>query len=145
MTHKPLVSRRLIHRSKRRASAIAEAAFVLPVIILIAFGALETCSAIFTLQSVSVASYEGARVATQPFATVDQVNDHTGFILSVRRVNDFEISITANGVVVDDLEDVEPGTPIKVAVSAPANSNAILLVPLFGGRTLEHSVTMIKE
>jgi hypothetical protein len=129
----------------RRGTAIAEAAFVLPVIVLIAFAALETCSAIFTMQSVSVASYEGARVATQPFATRDQVDGHTGLILTTRRVNDFSISVTASGVEVDDLEDVPPGTPVKVAVSAPADSNAILLVPLFGGRMIEHSVTMIKE
>jgi Flp pilus assembly protein TadG len=53
----------------RRGVAAAEFAVCLPVLVLVVFASIEACSMIFLKESLTVAAYEGSRVALQSAAT----------------------------------------------------------------------------
>ena len=52
-------------RQRQHGLAMVEFTLVLPVLLLLFFGALECCNMAFLNQTLSVASYEGARHAIQ--------------------------------------------------------------------------------
>lgn len=124
----------------RRAAAAAELAICLPLIVFLLLASLEACSMIFLDHSLTIASYEGVRVAinydgnnTDTLARVNQIIDNRG-------VEDASISLSPS-----DVSSVPRGNRITVTVSAPCNSNAILPLWFYAGRTLSCSTTMVKE
>ncbi len=56
----------MIGRRPRDGVAATELAVCMPVIVLVVLATIESCAMIFLQQSLSIAAYEGARVALAP-------------------------------------------------------------------------------
>lgn len=95
---------------------------------------------IFLDHSLTIASYEGVRVAINYDATNANVLARCNQIISQRSVADTTISVNPTNVA-----NVPKGQAIVVTVTAPCDSNMIIPPWFFGGRTLSASTTMVKE
>jgi hypothetical protein len=124
----------------RRGAAAAEMAICLPLMVMLVLGSIETCSMIYLRHSLTIASYEAARVAIDFDGTNTAVLERCQEILDAREVADADIDIEPA-----DVEMVERGLPISITVSAPSDSNNILPPWFYGGKTLSHRMTMVKE
>jgi Flp pilus assembly protein TadG len=127
------------HR-RRSGIAAAEFAVCLPVLLVIVFGSIEACTMIFFKQSLTVAAYEGVRVAVKHNATNTDVGAAGNQILSDRKVKDGTIvTIPA------DISTAPVGSYITVRVTAPCNSNSALRGWFFNNYSLHGDATMMKE
>lgn len=132
--------RRPLPTGLRRGLAATEFAVCLPVLLLIVLGMMETCSIIFLKQSLAVAAYEGAHTAVKPDATAAQVEAVCQAILADRRVTDAQITILPG-----DLRDTPVGDFIEIRVTAPSDTNGMLPLRFFRGKTLDASAVVMKE
>ena len=124
----------------RRAAAVVELALLLPVLMTLLMGTLETCSMIYRRQTLYIAAYEGCRVALIPKITRGQVEAAINQILNDRRVRNATITITPSNFTAAPMQ-----TLIEVRVDAPAASNSIVAPLFFANRTLTGQCTMMKE
>jgi Flp pilus assembly protein TadG len=127
-------------RTGRAGVAATEFAVCLPVIVLIVLATIEACTMVFLKQSLSIAAYEGARVALTQNATPANVQRTAQQILSERRVNGGTVSLDPA-----NLNAIQQGQFITVTVTAPAASNNSIPLRFYRGRTLTGSATMMKE
>jgi len=127
-------------RPARDGVAATELAVCMPVIVLIVLATIEACAMIFLQQSLSVAAYEGARVALTPGAKSSNVAYQCELILDDRDVNGASVNVSPG-----DIPGAAAGTWINVETSAPFASNSLVGGWLFGNRTLKAAVQMIKE
>jgi TadE-like protein len=120
--------------------AATELALCLPLIVMLVLASLEACSMIFLNHSLSIASYEGVRVAINYDSTTQDVEDRCEMLIDARNVDDGLITIEPANVA-----NVDRGEQISVTVSAPCDSNAIIPPWFFGGQTLSSTTIMVKE
>ena len=132
--------RRPRRKSKRTGGATTELAVCLPVVALLVFASLESCSMIFLRQALCATTYEGVRVAIHQEATNGQVIERCREILKARNVKGSAITIDVTNVAA-----VELGKPITVTVRASCDANSIMPPWFFGGRSLAASASMVKE
>lgn len=135
---KPKIYRR--QRRVRSGAAAVEAAFCIPVVILLMFGTLEVCSGIFLNESLKIVAYEGARVGVRRGATFEMVQARCEEILSARNVTGGEISIAPS-----DFDTLSALEPISVTVEAPYSGNGGFVSRLLVGRSASGSVSMMRE
>jgi Flp pilus assembly protein TadG len=127
-------------KNSRRGSALTEFALVLPLLVLILFATVETCSMIHLQQALKVAAYEGARISLIPGTTSANVEAAVKQILSDRRIKNGTVAVTPN-----DYPSAATGSFIRVTATAPAKGNSLVGAWFYGGRTLTTSVEMMKE
>lgn len=127
-------------QGNRRGVAATEFAVCLPVLLLLVLGMMETCSMIFLKQSLAVAAYEGAHTAVKPDATAAEVEAVCQGILADRRVRDAQITVTPG-----NLSSLPPGDYIEVRITAPSDSNGMLPLRFFRGKTLDAAAVVMKE
>ncbi len=127
-------------RSLRSGVAVVELAVCLPVLTLITLATIESSAMIFLQQSLSIAAYEGARVALVPTSTEENTRYQAELILAGRQVQGATVTVTPNNY------DLSPaGTWIQVVASAPFAQNSLAGGWLFNGNTLTATVEMMKE
>ena len=126
--------------SNRRAVAASELAVCLPILVLLLLAMIEACTMIVLKQSLTVASYEGVRVALEPTGTTSQVQAAANGVLTDRRVRNGAVVVTPS-----NWETLSPGNYVTVTVSAPANRNSVIPGSFFRGKTLSAAATMMKE
>ena len=80
------IIRRTNRSSTRRGVAAAELAVCLPVVVLLVVATIESCSALFLKQSLTVAAYEGVRTAIEKGSTTANVQTACDQILADRRI-----------------------------------------------------------
>jgi len=124
----------------RRAVAAVEAAVSLPLLVLLVFGSIELANSIFLAQTLSFASYEGAREAARPGATVAQVNDRVGQILHARGINDYTVTVTPQLS-----PATQRGTKITVRVETAMSALSTHATGLTSGRMTSQEVSMVKH
>lgn len=127
-------------RIKRRGSVVVEMAFCLPLIVLLILGTIESCSMIFLKQSLTIASYEGARRALEPGAMASDVEAVINQVLSDRRIVDGTVQITPN-----DFQNAFTGDSIEIVVTAPCETNRIIPMKFYAGQSITGTTTMLKE
>lgn len=127
-------------RNRRRGVAATEFAVCLPVIVLLMLATIEACSMIFVKQALTVAAYEGGRVAIDSGTTEADVQTAVNQILTERRIQDGALSLQPG-----NLNAVNEGEFLTVTVTAPASSNSVIPVTFYRGRTLSATATMMKE
>lgn len=125
---------------RRRGAAVTELAICLPILVIFVFGTIEICNYIYKKQSISIAAYEGARIALVSGSTEEKVRLQCELLLADRRINDAVIQISPA-----DFETAPTGTFIAVEVSAPLASNGVLPKQLFAQDFLNARVEMMKE
>ena len=104
MSRVRLLGRRI---EPRRGAAAAEMAICLPLMVMLVLGSIETCSMIYLRHSLTIASYEAARVAIDFDGTNTEVMARCQEILDAREVADADI-------------DIEPGD-VEMVRKRPAN------------------------
>jgi Flp pilus assembly protein TadG len=115
-------------------------AVCLPVLVLLVFASIESCSMIFLRQALSATTYEGVRVAIRAEATNQNVLDRCQEVLDGRNVRGASVTTTPA-----DITAVDEGDPITVTVTASCDANSIMPPWFFGGRSLTASSAMVKE
>ncbi len=125
---------------KRRGVAAAELAVCLPVVVLILLATIESCSALFLKQSLTVAAYQGVRAAIEKGSTTANVQTACDQILADRRIQGSQVTLTPASIA-----SLKPGDFINVTVSAPCASNSAVPTAFFRGRTLSATASMMIE
>jgi Flp pilus assembly protein TadG len=124
----------------RSAVAAVEAAVTLPLLVLLVFGSIEIANSIFLAQTLSFASYEGAREAARPGATAAQVNDRVAEIMHARGIQNYNVSITPQ---------LSPttarGTKMTVRVEAAMSALSSHVTGLTSDRMTAQEVSMVKH
>jgi Flp pilus assembly protein TadG len=134
------IIRRTSRSSARRGVAAAELAVCLPVVVLLVIATVESCSALFLKQSLTVAAYEGVRTAIEKGSTTANIQTACNQILADRRIQG--ASVTVNPA---NKAALQPGAFIDVTVSAPRASNTAVPTTFFRGRTLTAKASMMIE
>jgi Flp pilus assembly protein TadG len=127
-------------RRLRGGVAAAEFAVCLPVIVLLVLAMIESCTMIFLKQSLTVAAYEGVRVALEENAVATDVRRASQQILTERRVRGGTIAINPN-----NFQNLPVGQYVEVTVTAPADLNSVIPGNFFRGKTLSGTATMMIE
>ncbi len=128
------------HAGARRAAAAAELAICLPLLVMLVLASIEACTMIFLDHGLTIASYEGVRVAINFDGNNTDVLARCDEIINQRSIDGANVTINPA-----DVSVVPRGQPIAVTVSAPCDSNAIIPPWFYGGRTLSVTTTMVKE
>src|SRR3954453_15454003 len=97
--------------ARKRGVAAAELAVCLPVVVLIVIATIESCSAMFLKQSLTVAAYEGVRPAIATGGTAATVQTVCGDILKDRRVQGSLVRVNPA-----DIASLKPGDLVSVTV-----------------------------
>ncbi len=126
--------------SSRRGLAATEFAVCLPLIIVLLLGTLEASMMIFLKQSLSIAAYEGARVAITTGATEAEVIAACNQILDQRNVDGASVSVSPAPI-----ESQPVRTWLTVTVSAPAGRNSAIQGLFYSSHTVTAQATMMKE
>jgi hypothetical protein len=104
----------------RRAAAILELAVCLPVIVTIVLGTIEAANSIFLKQSLTIAAYESARVATAPGGTYAGAYKRAKELMDAKGLRSFQFKLTPSA-----LEKLPAGVEVKVTLTTKANANSI--------------------
>ena len=119
---------------------MTELAVCLPIIVLLVLAMIEACTMIFLKQSLTVASYEGARTALRQNASAVDIRSACEAVLADRRVQGGSVTLSPS-----NLATLSPGEYIDVVVSAPTDSNSVIPGSFMRGRTLSATASMMKE
>jgi len=155
MYNRPNFNRRprFFNAPNRDGNVLVETALVIPIILSIMFATLEICSGYYVQESISIASYEGARFAAREYGRVrlenepafqeSDVTDYVTEILTARGVtNEAEIIVDLNGETFDTIDVLEP---IRITVSCPTAGNSTLVFNGLANRTLTASAVFAAE
>jgi Flp pilus assembly protein TadG len=134
------IFRRTKNASARRGVAATELAVCLPVVVLVVLATIESCSALFLKQSVTVAAYEGIRAAIAKGATTASVQTACNQVLTDRRIQGSTVTLTPGSI-----SSLKPGDFIDVTVSAPCNPNSPVPTTFFRGKTMSAKASMMIE
>jgi len=140
-TEATLRNRRI--RSNRRGAAVVEAAFCIPLIIILMFATLEISAGYYLKESLTIAAYEGARTGAKRRATRAQVIQRVQDILDARNV-----SLGDSGtiqVTPSSLESMQTLQPLTVTVTAPSAGNSAFVFNALANRTIRAEVRMARE
>jgi Flp pilus assembly protein TadG len=133
------------HRHKtllrRSGAAVVEFAVVAPVMILSTMGMMEVGRLVMVKQLVVNASREGARMASLPGVTADQVLAQVQKELTGSTIPKANVTVTPTG-----LASVRTGTPVTVSISVQAKDVSWVRNPVFSSsHTIAASTTMRRE
>lgn len=120
---------------QRRGAALVELAVVLPVMVLITLGAIETANAIYLKQCLTSIAYEGARLASGTGGTAADAQTLCQQLLTARKINGATVTCT------NITASTTPGTPITVSVSASVENNSVGVTKYFRGKQITGSAT----
>ena len=128
-------------QERRRGAATVEFALCLPLMILLVFGSIEACNAIFLRQAATIAAYEAAQIASSNGGTRTEAEQRAAQVLTARGItvpsNAIQITPNVNS-------QTRPGTTISVSVTVPANANSIGPAFYYQNSTLTSSVVMTR-
>ncbi|MCC7419887.1 MAG: pilus assembly protein [Planctomycetaceae bacterium] len=132
--------RNLTRFGMRRGAALVEMAICVPLIVVIAFGAIEATNAIFLQQALTEAAHEGARTATSIGKTEEDARTRIEQILTAQAIHGAEVSIEP-----PISFDTPVGQIVTVTVSAPANNNSVGIQWYFKDAPLKGTVVMMRQ
>ena len=122
-------------RRPRRGSVLLEAALVLPVLLMIVFGAIEFGWAFYIKHSLQGAAYAGARAAIVPDATNSDVKAAISNAMSRGGLNGASYSVSIKNASTDSAATVSSmgeGDPVLVEVDAPWSQFSVFVTSLGG-------------
>lgn len=125
---------------RRRGAASVELAVCLPVILLIVFGAIETCSIVFLQQNLQLIAYEAARVAASPYH--DTQDGRTAGLQIMDQLELHEGTVTIETSPLPGHSDIGL---VRAAVTLPVAANRILPPWALPVSQLSAHCTMVKE
>jgi Flp pilus assembly protein TadG len=124
--------------NRRRGAAAVEAALVLPILLLVSFGALQYGWVYLKAQQITNAARYGARVAIRADASTQDVIDAVAALLGPNgaKLNeageDPNVAFRVNGVSCPDISSADDvGDAITVIVMVSRDKTDLLNIPLF--------------
>lgn len=126
-------------QERRAGLAAVEFALTLPLLMILVLGSIEASNAIFLRQSITIAAYETAQVASAYGGTEAEAKTRGNEILTSYGIDSATITIFPT---IDT--SVVPGTKIEVTVTAPASANSIGPNWFFRDGTYERVFTMYR-
>lgn len=123
----------------RRAAATVELAVLLPVILVIVLGSIESASMIFLRQALVQSSYEAAKVAVKT-GDLAQARSFALAVTKGRKINNVSIKFEPA-----DIQTAARGSLIRVSVSAPGDNNSVIPFGVFRGRIITAQASMTRE
>ena len=127
-------------RNLRSAVVTVELSIVLPVLMVVVVGIVESCNLIYIKQSLTISAYEGARAAIVKGMPLSEISDRSNQILSDRKIKNATILVSPNPP-----SNASYGTYITVQVQASYGANSLIPGWMFSNVTLQSSVKMMKE
>lgn len=127
-------------RSDRRGSAVVEASFCIPLIIVLMLGTLEVCSGIYLKESLTVAAYEGTRAGLGRRTKREEVEIIVKQMLEDRNVQNATVTITP-----DDFDTLRALDPVSVEIKAPTAGNSLYIFDSMVNRDVRARVIMVRE
>ena len=124
----------------RKGTSTVELAVCLPVLALIVFGTLQASSMYFLRQALVQSAYETVREVVKPDGSQAIALQRGRQTLAFRDVVGERVTFDPPNV-----ENLDPGTPVTVTVTADGDVNSIIPFGVFKGRTVSASATMNKE
>ncbi|MFN8742650.1 MAG: TadE/TadG family type IV pilus assembly protein [Pirellula sp.] len=137
---RPIFKKNSLDRRFRKGAAAVEFAVIAPLIVLIVTAIIEITSAIYMRQSLTIAAYEGARVALLPKSSVSNVIAASNRILDSRRIKGATVSVLPS-----NFQTAKFGDPIQVEVKAPLEKNGFFYRFFSIKQSFTTSVAMMKE
>lgn len=134
------VAGKSIRPHRRQGAAVIELAVCLPVIFLVAMGAIEATSMTFLRQSLVQASYETIRESVKTDGSQAVGLQLGQQVLNARNIQNFNIAFNPA-----DVDDLDRGTPVTVTATAPGDINTIFPFGPFAGQVITVQATMLKE
>jgi len=135
--------------NRSRGAAAVEAALVLPILLLVTFGAIKYGWLFLRAQQITNAARYGARVAIRADASSTDVTTAIANLMTAAGMGDslYNVTITLEGGIVwDGSQEVGVGAPVTVKLTVPSANIDIMDVPLFPDvGDIGASVTMAKE
>ena len=119
--------------------AAVELAVCLPFFLLIFFATLDVCGMFHVGQSLTIASYEGARVGVVPEAEASNVQFQCQTLLDAQGVSGYTVTMNPS-----DPGTLNVGAYFTVTITANYDSNAFG-AGLYSGKTITKSVTLKVE
>ncbi|MEQ1906765.1 MAG: TadE/TadG family type IV pilus assembly protein [Pirellulaceae bacterium] len=126
--------------TKRRAVAAAEAAFCIPLILILASGTLEISRMIFLKERLTVCAYEGCRSGVKRRSTADQVRATVNSMLPAFGITNATVTVTPNNF--DALNKLDP---IYVTIQVPYSGAARLYGSALSQTSMSSTVSMVRE
>jgi uncharacterized protein (UPF0333 family) len=125
-------------KKRRRGAAVVEFALVVPLVLMLAFAAIEFARVIMIRHSADNAVYESARLAIIPGGSAADARAESARLLSLIGINDFLVEVIPP-VLTPDTRDV------TVRVAIPMNTNSYFPAQFFAGRTIRRELTLRRE
>ena len=132
--------RRIRKVNRRNGVASVELGLCLPIIVVFCLGTIEACTMIYLKQSLTIASYEGARLANAKGTTSAQVEARCKAILTDRRVAGVAVNIAPSEVL-----NVPRGKSFAVECTAPCSENALVAPVFFSSKNLTGRAEFVKK
>lgn len=130
----------------RRGAAAVELALVLPLMLLVSFGAIKYGWLFLKAQQITNAARYGARVASRAGSAPIDVENAISNLMTAAGMSTSGYNVTITLQDCPTWEDLEVGDPITVEVTVPGANVDIMDVPLFPPvGNIGASVTMAKE
>ena len=126
-------------RAARRGVAATETAVLLPVVVMIAFAAIELANGFYLKQSLTLGAYEAASVLSASESKSSVAEEACGEILRARGVSSFAMSVSPN-----PQSKIDAGELITVKVAAPADAFAIGANFFLRSREVTSEVTVVR-
>ncbi len=133
------IRRHALWRNCRGVAAV-ELAVCLPIVVLLVVATIEACSAVFLKQSLTVAAYEGVRMALVEGATAGNVQASCNQVLADRTIEGGTITISPS-----DIASLRVGEYVNVTVSAPCDENSVVPANFYRGRRMSATASMMIE
>lgn len=127
-------------KNDRNGAAAVECAFCIPIVLVLMFGTLETCSGIFLKESLTVAAFEGVRVGVRRRAERQDVIDRAQAVLDARNITGSTITVTPA-----DFAGLNALDTITVHIVAPTAGNSLYIFDFMVGRDVSAEVSMVRE
>ena len=132
------------HSSDRRGGVAAvEAAFCIPVLVILMFGTLEICAGIYLRESITVAAFEGVRAGIGRGTDADDIRDAVNQVLADR-----DISLGDTGRIViqpANFNNINALDPVSVEISVPTTDNVMFAFSHMVNRTVRARAVMYRE
>lgn len=126
--------------AQRRGVAAVEAAICTGIVVLLTFGTLEICSAIYLKEGVTIAAFEGARVGVKRKSTRADAVAEAESILTARGITGGTVNVSPG-----DFSALSALDQVTVVVRAPVNQNSFFIGKYFSNKKMRGRAAMFRE